>query len=147
MSATFPLGSEPEPEPESAILDVSALDPIALAMQSRAQDLSLALQPQAVARRLRDELQSRFPDRAHLYYIGAKLEGETLTFDIAIKTPHFLASLIADSKGGAELGFAYHTNTAGGWEIEIGVQATGNFRPPRGASPVSGGSFSVTISR
>lgn len=127
--------------------NLAAPDPVALAMQERSRDLSLALQPQAVARRLRDELQTRFPDRAHLYYIGAKLEGDILTFDIAIKTPNFLASVIADSTGGAELGFAYHTNTSGGWEIEIGVQATGNFRAPRGASPVSGGSFSVTISR
>lgn len=125
----------------------SGIDPVALAIEERARDLSLALQPEAVARRLRDELQTRFPDRAHLYYIGAKLEGETLTFDIAIKTPRILASVIADSTGGAELGFAYHTQTSGGWEIEIGVQATGNFRAPRGSSPVSGGSFSVMISR
>lgn len=121
-------------------------DPVVDFLQSEAQNLSYALTPDAVARKLRDTLQERFPDKALMYYIGGEYNSGVLSLEVAVKTPNFLASIRTEN-GGAEASIAWRTLTDGGWQIEVGLAARGSFARPSNSRVVSGGKFSITISR
>lgn len=116
------------------------------ALERRAQDLSLALNPGAIARKLREELVATVgPDKAVAYYIGASTEdGKNIKFEIARLGPRFLARLTGDTSG-AELQLAHETTTSGGWRVSVGVAASTSFDKPKGSRMQ--GAFSVTIAR
>lgn len=121
-------------------------DPVVAALQQRASDLSFALSPAAIARKLREELiQAVGPDRAVAYYIGASTEdGKNIRFEVARLGPAFLARLVGDTHS-ATLTFSWERTTAKGWRISIGVSASAPYHPPKGSRLQ--GSFAVTIAR
>lgn len=128
----------------------NAGDPVVVAMEKRASELSLALNPKAVGRRLRDELVATVgADKAVAYYVGVTSDdGETVRFEIARLGPKFLFKLIGgdprfEKNGVVKL--SYEHTTGNGWRISIGAAAAVPYQRPKGARIQ--GSFSVLIAR
>jgi hypothetical protein len=63
-------------------IDNDVADPIVDFLQSEAKALSYALTPDAVAKKLRDNLQERFPDKAFMYYIGGEYNAGVLSLEV-----------------------------------------------------------------
>jgi hypothetical protein len=95
------------------------------AMETRARDLSMAFRPEALPKKLREELVGLVGEEAarafHISAIYDKATGEA-AFKIAAVTPDFLAKL-ESGEGGTTLGVSYR-KTRGGWTIAVGVEAS-----------------------
>lgn len=128
-------------------------DPILTQLESRARDLSLSIvNPATLAKKLRETLiETVGPEKSKAYHIGASFDGEKVDFNISYLSPTLLISIVGDTNRDLTLGLSYHRTTQGGWNVEVGVEATiGRGVDPQIREQIRSGlksSFSVTISK
>jgi hypothetical protein len=141
----IPTSPDPTPIPPS--------DPILTQLESRARDLSLSIvNPATFAKKLRETLiETVGPERSKAYHIGASFDGEKVDFNISYLSSTLLISLVGDTNRDLTLGLSYHRTTQGGWNVEVGVEATiGRGVGQEIQEQIRSGlksSFSVTISK